>query len=101
MPEGLSKPEGSLPPAPEEGKETSRFAPPAEQVDDTPWTPPELLKDGEREPVEIGPLEPEDLKVAPMFKPAETLHLGGPGSKQNADMIAAAAKQPEGPRYQL
>jgi len=105
MPEGLSTPEGNLPPAPEEGEETSRFAPPAEQVDDTPWTPPELLKGGEAEPVDVGPivggLAPEDLKVAPMFKPADTLHIGGPGSQQNADMMAAAAKQPEGDRYKL
>jgi hypothetical protein len=37
-------------------------------------------------------LDPEDLKVPPMFKPPEAGVIGGPGSEVNNDMMAAAAR---------
>jgi hypothetical protein len=37
-------------------------------------------------------LDPEDLKVPPMFKPPEVGVIGGPGSEVNNDMMAAAAR---------
>jgi hypothetical protein len=66
----------AIPPMPE-GEQVSP------EADVVPPVSPELQGSG---------LDPEDLKVPPMFKSPEVGTIGGPGSEVNSDMMAAAAR---------
>lgn len=106
-----------IPPMPEASTNTA-----PQDILASPWAPPavpeapatEVVKPNPVEPIgpapgvieaptpQTGPSLADDYtEVAPMFKHAEVPKIGGPGSEDNAAMIAAAAKPPEGPRYQM
>jgi hypothetical protein len=81
-----------VPPMPTAGEQASVEADQlAEQTAPTPEVPAVEATPAGTE-VQASGLDSEDLKVPPMFKPAETVAIGGPGSEESSNMMAAAAR---------